>query len=162
MFSDLLFMLYPCYLTIESIRRPRNDQLKHCCIIWVLWYSLVWTGHFINTFLWWLPFISLFESCKLVILILALREDMAENIKSLLIQPLWQRIKKNLPKYIDKILAWLDKTIPRFQVYKDQALALYMLTKNVLEPKIKKVRLINTEKGEDQSESADLCQDKTQ
>ena len=133
-------MIYPSYLTVEAIRKPKLAQLKHCCIIWTMWYWMMWGSMIIDNFLWWFPFISLFDTLRLIVLILVLKEEMAENMRSLVIQPMWLRVKKGLPKYYERVMMVGERYVPKFGLYKTQVEDLVRLVSRIVYPSVNVVK----------------------
>lgn len=123
--SDTILACYLSYLTIEAIRKPKNDTLRHCCIIWIVWYSLMVSSQVIDMFLWWIPFISLFDTFKLFMMISIFREQVADNVRSFVIQPIYQKSKRKFPIYFDFVLKKLER-IPYFVIYEEKVKNLWM------------------------------------
>ena len=130
--SDTFLALYLSYTTIEAIRKPKNDTLKHCCIIWLVWYSLVITSQIIDVFFWWVPFISLFDTFKLLTMISIFREQVADNVRSLVIQPIYQKSKRKFPIYFNFILNKLER-IPYFITYEEKFKNLWITITNLFQ-----------------------------
>ena len=113
--GNIILAAYPCYLSLEALKKPRIEEMKHLLIMWILWYCLSLVGLTINMFLFWIPFIGIFDTIKLIILILAIRGDIANNFRSLLIAPMWNKIKRRVPVYWNKILELSETIFPKIQ-----------------------------------------------
>ena len=123
--TDLVIAGYPFYLSVEAIRHPRVALLKHCLIFWVLWFTLVVSSSLVELFFWWMPFISLFDTVKLLVLVSAYRPGVADNIRSFFIQPLWAKSKKVLPLYATVGLDRLQDFWPRASHYRTKVATLF-------------------------------------
>lgn len=123
--TDLVIAGYPFYLSVEAIRHPRVALLKHCLIFWVLWFTLVVSSSLVELFFWWMPFISLFDTVKLLVLVSAYRPGVADNIRSFFIQPLWAKSKKVLPLYATVGLDRLQGFWPKAAHYRTKASKLF-------------------------------------
>jgi len=132
---DFLVMIYPCYLSMQAIRKPKNNELRHVCVIWILWFSLVFVTSVIDTLFWWIPFISLFDTVKLLLILLSLREDIADNIRSLLIQPVFNRLKKSIPVYYALVLDRAEAILPALAHYRANVNQTFSLYKNIFSAK---------------------------
>ena len=130
--SNIILGLYPCYLSLEAIKNPRNEEMKHILIMWILWFTLSQIDMGVTYFLFWLPFISIFEPLKLVILILSTRPDIANNFRSLLIAPIWNKIKRRVPAYWHKLIQFSESIFPRLQTYRLQIVDQITKAKNIL------------------------------
>lgn len=114
-FIDLLVALYPLYLSIESLKKPKLETLKHCVTFWVLWFELIFATNIFYTLFWWLPFTSVLDFTKLLLLLLAYKEKSANLISYLLHKPLCDKLTHEFIKIYKIIRLVVNANLPYFK-----------------------------------------------
>ena len=121
---DIILALYPLYLSIEAIKLPNQHQnvehLRHCLIFWVLWFNVSFSSIIIYTFFWWVPFTSILDILKIIILILAYKSIFANTIQKIILQPLWNNFRDYFPTIFKNSLIVISTKFPiinKFRIY---------------------------------------------
>lgn len=116
---DIILAFYPLYLSIEYIRTPIDiEKMRHLLIFWVLWFTLSFSSSIVDTFLWWVPFSSVLNTLKIVILILAYQATIAKNIQTMFFYPIWDKFNSIVPPAIKKFLEILSRVFPSIQRFR--------------------------------------------
>ena len=102
---DIILAIYPLYLSIEYIRSPDNmENMKHCLIFWILWFSLTFLSDIVNYLFWWVPFTSILSIIKVLILLFAYQSNIAKSIQTNMFNPIWDKFNNYFPPIIRNIL----------------------------------------------------------
>lgn len=124
-FIDIILAIYPLYLSVLAIKNsniseiqgPHINKLKHCVIFWVLWFELSFVSTIINLFFWWVPFTSVFETLKLILILMAYKPGFANALKIFFVEFVWEKSRENIPTQFLEKFKMLCQRYPNLDKY---------------------------------------------
>lgn len=109
---DLLLIIYPLYMSLETLMKPKKDTLAQCLYFWV-WYGTI-KGF--EVFLWWVPF---WETMKLATCVAMMYHVFSSKVCRYVYRPVWRDTKKYTNKINEiYILPLVEKYSEKYEFIK--------------------------------------------